>query len=82
MPEAAEGGPLAIVRDGDRIDIDLEARQVHLALSDLEITRRISEWDGEIPQAPRGWLGIYRSLVRPLSEGARLAPPQPGAGRR
>lgn len=71
-PEAAEGGPLALVRDGDVISIDIETRSVNLEVGEQEQNERrkqISAW----PAADeRGWLAIYRRLVRPLSEGASL----------
>jgi dihydroxy-acid dehydratase len=74
MPEAAEGGPLVIVRDGDIIDIDLAARRITLELDASDIVSRLAAWDRRLPPAPRGWLGMYRSLVRPLAEGALLVP--------
>lgn len=74
MPEAAEGGPLAVVRDGDTVVIDLEAGAIDLALDSAELAARIAAWPGILPPAPRGWLALYRSLVRPLSEGAVLKP--------
>jgi dihydroxy-acid dehydratase len=74
MPEAAEGGPLAIVRDGDWLTIDLRSRRIDLDLHADEIATRLNNWDGVLPAAPRGWLAQYRNLVRPLAEGAVLRP--------
>lgn len=71
-PEAAEGGPLAWVKDGDRITIDLEARRVDLEVSseELEARRRTRTWSSPVEE--HGWLEIYRKLVRPLRDGAIL----------
>lgn len=72
MPEAAEGGPLAAVRDGDVIEIDLSARRIELEVAPDEIARRL---DGFVPPPPKGrfgWLHLYGSLVQPLSKGAVL----------
>jgi dihydroxy-acid dehydratase len=74
MPEAAEGGPLAVVRDGDVVDIDLDDGRIDLRLESAELDARIAAWPGQLPPAPRGWLSLYRSLVRPLAEGAVLKP--------
>ena len=71
-PEAAEGGPLAWVEDGDRIVIDLEARRVDLEVPPevLEARRQARSW--ESPVEEHGWLEMYRKLVRPLRDGAIL----------
>ncbi|MES1247607.1 MAG: dihydroxy-acid dehydratase, partial [Actinomycetota bacterium] len=69
-PEAARGGPLAVVRDGDTIAIDLDARTVMLEADD--ITERLARWT--MPQLPyaSGVFGRYRLLVGSASEGATL----------
>jgi dihydroxy-acid dehydratase len=69
-PEAARGGPLAIVEDGDLISIDLDARTVTLEAVDIE--ERLRRW--QMPQLPyaSGVFGRYRALVGPASEGATL----------
>ena len=74
MPEAAEGGPLAAIRDGEWINIDLTARKIDLEIGADELANRLAAWDGVLPPAPQGWLAQYRSLVRPLAEGAVLKP--------
>jgi dihydroxy-acid dehydratase len=71
-PEAATGGPLALVRDGDSITIDLDSRRIDAALSDQEWERRRSEWRAPTPVNNVGWLQQYRRNVGPLSEGAVL----------
>lgn len=72
MPEAAEGGPLALVRDGDAIEIDLNRRSLTLRVADEELARRRAGW--RPPEAPArfGWLSLYGQLVQPLSQGAVL----------
>jgi dihydroxy-acid dehydratase len=73
-PEAARGGPLAIVRDGDTITIDVDANALNVDLSDEEIAQRLLEW--ELPPLP--YVGSvfarYRALVGSASEGAVLLP--------
>jgi dihydroxy-acid dehydratase len=71
-PEAALGGPLALVRDGDSITIDLDTRRCDLEISDEEMAARRAAWKPAAPLFDRGWLQIYRSKVGPLSEGAVL----------
>ncbi|MGH9118790.1 MAG: dihydroxy-acid dehydratase [Acidimicrobiales bacterium] len=72
MPEAAEGGPLALVTDGDAIAIDLDACTVDLDVPGTELATRRHRWTPPIPLAERSWLAQYQQLVRPLTEGAVL----------
>jgi len=72
MPEAAEGGPLAAVRDGDTIEIDLNARRIDLAVPQSEITTRMRDFTPPVPKGRFGWLHLYGQLVQPLSRGAVL----------
>jgi dihydroxy-acid dehydratase len=72
MPEAAEGGPLAAVRDGDVIEIDLTARRIELQVAADEIARRLEGFEPPAPKGRFGWLHLYGSLVQPLSKGAVL----------
>jgi dihydroxy-acid dehydratase len=72
MPEAAEGGPLGLVRNGDRIAIDLNARALALDVSADELARRRADWTPPPLPAQFGWLSLYRQLVQPLSKGAVL----------
>ena len=69
-PEAVEGGPIAAVRDGDTITLDLAEGTVSLDLSAEDITRRISEWTAPIKPLPDGVLSKYARLVSSASEGA------------
>jgi dihydroxy-acid dehydratase len=75
-PEAALGGPLALVHDGDSITIDLDARRLDLLIDDAEMQRRRSLWTPPAPMFDRGWLQIYRRNVGPLPLGAVLVKPQ------
>ena len=70
-PEAAAGGPLAIVRTGDMIEIDVEARRLHLDLTDDEIAARLSDWTPP-PDLPvnGGYTKLYRDSVEGADTGA------------
>jgi dihydroxy-acid dehydratase len=68
-PEAQDGGPLALVRDGDRITIDATTRELRVEVSDAELERRRSKWKQPPARAMSGVLGKYVRLVRPASEG-------------
>lgn len=70
-PEAATGGPLALVRDGDRIRIDVTARTLDLLVDETEMTRRRAEFRPP-PLPERGWRRLYAETVLPASEGADL----------
>jgi dihydroxy-acid dehydratase len=72
-PEAALGGPLALVQDGDRIAIDLDTRRVDLEIDEAELAARRERWQPPAPMFDRGWLRIYRRNVGPLSKGAVLS---------
>jgi dihydroxy-acid dehydratase len=74
MPEAAEGGPLAIVVEGDPIELDVAAKRIDLAISEAELQQRVAAYEPPLLRTERGWLGIYRDLVAPLSQGAVLRP--------
>jgi dihydroxy-acid dehydratase len=71
-PEAAAGGPLALVQDGDMIELDVEARRLHLDVSDEELTRRRAEWAPLLPPADGGYRQMYIQHVMQASEGADL----------
>ena len=79
-PEAADGGPLAIVRDGDMIEIDIPARKLNLKLTKKEIADRMKKWKPPAPRIDKGFLGLYRHIVGDASGGARLC--EPGFTRR
>ena len=69
-PEAIEGGPIAIVKDGDTISIDAENNEVSLHLSDEEISNRLAKWERPEPRYTRGVLAKYAKTVASASEGA------------
>jgi dihydroxy-acid dehydratase len=71
-PEAALGGPLALVRDSDRVSIDLDSRRCDLEISEQEMAARRAAWQPAPPTFDRGWLQIYRRNVGPLPQGAVL----------
>jgi dihydroxy-acid dehydratase len=70
-PEAAAGGPLGLVRDGDIIELDVAARRLHLEVDDAELARRRAQW--QAPEAPkRGWYKLYVEHVQQAHLGADL----------
>ena len=75
-PEAALGGPLALVRDGDTVSIDLDTRRCDLEISEQEMAARRAAWQPAVPAFDRGWLQIYRRNVGSLQKGAVLVRPQ------
>lgn len=68
-PEAAEGGPIAFVEDGDIIDLDLVNRTINLQISDEEMERRKANWKGFEPKVKTGYLARYSKLVTNASTG-------------
>jgi len=79
-PEAADGGALAIVKDGDTIEIDIPGRKLRVDLAKTEIARRMKGWEPPAPKMNQGFLGVYRRIVGSASRGARLG--EPTVGRR
>ena len=73
-PEAARGGPLAVVQDGDWIAIDVDAKMLRLELDDVEIAARLAAWRPPAPRYTSGVYARYSALVRSASEGAVLRP--------
>ena len=69
-PEAAVGGPLALLRDGDAITIDLDTRRCDAALDDAQWAARRSTWQSAPPAFDRGWLALYRRNVGNTASGA------------
>jgi dihydroxy-acid dehydratase len=74
-PEAAAGGPIGLVHDGDRITIDAEQRQVELHVDDAELARRRDAWTPAADKAGAGILRKYAKLVSSASEGAVTTKP-------
>jgi dihydroxy-acid dehydratase len=71
-PEGAAGGPLGLVRDGDVISVDLDARTIDLAVPEAELTQRRASLPALSPPPGCGWLSVYARTVRPLTQGATL----------
>jgi dihydroxy-acid dehydratase len=71
-PEAAAGGPLALVRDGDWVSLDVPARTLTLEVEDEELARRRSQWTPPPPHASRGWTRLYTEHVQQADSGADL----------
>ena len=69
-PEAARGGVIAVIADGDRIVIDLNARKLDLDVSEAEISLRWKAYVAPEPRVKRGYLKFYSEHVAPASEGA------------
>jgi dihydroxy-acid dehydratase len=81
-PEAALGGPIAAIREGDRITIDTKIRRLELEISDAEISRRMAEWKAPSPRYKTGVFAKYAALVNSASEGAITTPIQLSHSRR
>ena len=69
-PEAAVGGPIAAVQDGDTIVFDIPNRQLRVELSDEEISKRMSSWKAPAPRFQTGVMAKYAKLVSSASLGA------------
>lgn len=70
-PEAAEGGPIAVVNDGDRIRIDIPNRKLELLISEEELQQRLQRWRASYRKI-KGYLARYAKMVGPADEGATL----------
>jgi dihydroxy-acid dehydratase len=73
-PEAVHGGPIAAVREGDTITIDVDARRIDLDVPEAEIEARLADYEPPEPQHTRGVLAKYAALVSSASEGAITQP--------
>ena len=71
-PEAAAGGPIALINDGDIIEIDINANTINVQLSDEEFAKRRAEWKPREPKITTGYLARYASLVTSADKGAIL----------
>jgi dihydroxy-acid dehydratase len=84
-PESYVGGPLAFVRDGDRITLDVPGRRLHLHVDDAELARRRSGWKAPAPRFDRGFGALYQQHIRQANDGCDfdfLEPVNPGSGDR
>ena len=71
-PEAAQGGEIALIEEGDTISIDIPAGKVELKVSEEELERRRANWKAPAPRITTGWLGRYARLVSSANTGAVL----------
>ena len=69
-PEAAIGGPLAIVRDGDMIEVDVPARRLHLDVPETEIEARLKAWHPNVPVPESGYARLFHTHVQGADTGA------------
>jgi dihydroxy-acid dehydratase len=79
-PESALGGNFAVVKDGDIIELDVEARKLHLDVSEEELTKRKAAWVAPKPLAARGYVKIYIDHVQQANLGADLDILRGGSG--
>ena len=75
-PEAAVGGPIGLIQDGDNIRIDAEAKEINVDVSDEELAKRRDEWQRPASSVRTGVLAKYRNEVSSASEGAVTIPPE------
>jgi L-arabonate dehydrase len=71
-PESAAGGPLALVKDGDMIELDVEKRRLHLEVSEQELAQRRAAWKAPPPHSDRGWVKLYQEHVQQAHLGCDL----------
>jgi dihydroxy-acid dehydratase len=71
-PEAAAGGPIALVREGDEIELDIPSKRLTLLVSEEEMARRQEGWEPPLPRVTKGYLARYAAMVASASEGAIL----------
>ena len=74
-PEAAVGGPIALVEDGDTLRIDAEKKEISVQVSDEVLAQRRARWQRPVSPVQRGALAKYRNAVSSASEGAVTIPP-------
>ncbi len=74
-PEAAEGGPIGLVRDGDRIEIDLNDKIINLLVSEGELKERRATWKAPPPNIKEGYMARYASMVTGAASGAVFREP-------
>ena len=71
-PEAARGGPLAVVRTGDMIEVDVAGRRLHLDISDAELAQRLAAWHSPVTRPNGGYAQLYHDHVQGADTGADL----------
>jgi dihydroxy-acid dehydratase len=73
-PEAMVGGPIAVVKDGDPILINIPERKLEINISEEELKKRLSTWRAPKPRIEKGFMGMYAAHVGPAEKGALLHP--------
>jgi dihydroxy-acid dehydratase len=71
-PEAAEGGPIGLIREGDIIEVNIPGRVLNVKISETELEERRQAWTAPEPRLNFGWLGRYQKLVTNAAQGAIL----------
>lgn len=71
-PEAAAGGPLAVVETGDMIEVDVAARSLHLDVTEAELAARLARWQPRHERAEGGYLWLHQTHVEGADTGADL----------
>jgi len=71
-PEAAQGGPIAVVKDGDKILIDIPKRKLELLIPKTELNKRLKAWKPPKPKVKKGYLIRYARMVQSADKGAIL----------
>lgn len=71
-PEAAEGGPIAVIEDGDIIEIDVKNRKINLLVDDSVINERLNKWKRPEIKFKKGYLGLYSRIATSGAEGGRI----------
>ena len=77
-PEAAVGGPIALVREGDIISINIPKMKLEVKVSDEEMAERRAKWEPRKPEVTTGYLARYREMVTSGNRGAILEIPENG----
>ena len=75
-PEAAVGGPIALVQEGDRIRVDIPNTRLELLVSDEELEKRRAQWQPKEPKVTTGYLARYAAMVTSGNRGAVLEIPK------
>jgi dihydroxy-acid dehydratase len=73
-PEAARGGPIAALRDGDIIEVDVDARELRVVLDEDGLAKRLADWVAPAPRYERGVFAKYAASVSSASQGAVTGP--------
>jgi dihydroxy-acid dehydratase len=71
-PEAAAGGPLAVVQNGDMIELDVPNRRLHLEISDADLAARLAKWENRITPPASGYALLHHQHVQGADTGADL----------